>query len=277
MDQAVIKAPHLRKVADSPTLNILLVLNDKEELDTVAYYLADTYRLFTARNEKSVIKTMESKSIQLIITRIAIYDGKGSDFCAQLKSSAHYSHIPVILLIDQNSIRSRIKSIESGADACLERPLSREMLKAQIKNLITNRARVKDYFAHSLFARMTAGDCSKEKERFLDKLNGFISENLPKKDLNVDFLARLMNMSRPTLYRKLRSISDLTPNEMINVSRVNRAAGLISGTDHKIAEIAKMVGFHSRRNFGKAFLKHFNVTPSAYQRLKKAEKPGVTG
>ncbi len=233
-------------------------------------YLADTYSLLMARSAKSMLKTMESHPIQMIIINIGINEGTGGDFCSQLKSFPHYAHIPVILLIEQNSTRSKIKGIESGADACLERPLSREMLKAQIENLIANRARVKDYFAHSLFAHMTTDECSKEKERFLGRLNGFITENLTRKDLNVDFLARLMNMSRPTLYRKIRSFSDLTPNELINTIRLNRAAGLISGTDHKISEIAKMVGFYSRRNFGKAFVKHFKVTPSACQRLKKS-------
>jgi two-component system, cell cycle response regulator len=267
MGQSLVRVHPLHKVPDATTFNILLVIQDKKELDTLSLYLADSFRLLTARNEKGVIKTMESQSIHLIISHVGIFNGKGNDFIAQVKSSVHYAHIPVILLIDQNSMEAKIKSMESGADAHIERPLSREMLKAQIKNLIANRARIKDYFAHSLFAHMTTSDCSKEKEKFLNKLNGFISENLPKKDLNVDFLARLMNMSRPTLYRKIRSISDLTPNELINVTRLNRAAGLLSGSDHKIAEIAKMVGFHWRRNFGKAFLKHFNVIPSAYQHL----------
>lgn len=269
MDQSLVRVNPLHKIADATTFNILLVIRDKEESDILSLYLADSYRLLTARNEKAVTTMMESESIHLIISHIGICNGKGIDFIAQVKSSVHSAHIPVILLIDQDSTESKIKSMESGADAHVERPLSREVLKAQINNLIANRARIKDYFAHSLFAHMTTSDCSKEKEKFLNKLNGFISENLPKKDLNVDFLARLMNMSRPTLYRKIRSISDLTPNELINVTRLNRAAGLLSGSDHKIAEIAKMVGFHSRRNFGKAFLKHFNVTPSAYQHLKK--------
>jgi AraC-like DNA-binding protein/CheY-like chemotaxis protein len=249
--------------------NVLLVDHDKEELDILSGYLNDTYELFTARNERTVMRTIETHSIHLIISSIELIDTDGSKLCAQLKSSAHYSHIPVILLLAGGAIPSRLKSLESGADAYIERPLSGEYIRAQIKNLIANRARIKDYFAHTLFAYTDARICSKTNEGFLNRLNDLISDHLPNPDLDVDLLARLMNMSRPTLYRKIKCISNLTPNELITIARLKRAAELISTADHKIFEVAKMVGFNSRSNFGKAFFKQFNVTPTAYQQLKK--------
>ena len=247
------------------TSNVLLVDHDKEELDTLSGYLKDSYELFTARNERAVMRTIENHPIHLIISSIELTDTDGSKLCAQLKSSAHYSHIPVILLLAGSATPSRLKSLESGADAYIERPLSREYIKAQIKNLIANRARIKDYFAHTLSAYTETPTCSKNNEVFLTRLNSLISTHLPDPDLDVDLLARQMNMSRPTLYRKIKCISDLTPNELINRARLKKAAELITSADHKIFEIAKMVGFNSRSNFGKAFFKQYNVTPTAYQ------------
>jgi len=249
--------------------NVLLVDYDKEELDTLSGYLNDSYQLFTASHERAVMRIIETHPIHLIISSIELIDTDGSQLCAQLKSSAQYSHIPIILVLAGGAIPSRLKSLESGADAYIERPLSREYIKAQIKNLIANRARIKDYFAHNLFAYTDAHTCSKNNEVFLNRLNTLISHHLPNPDLDVDLLARLMNMSRPTLYRKIKCLSDLTPNELITIARLKRAADLISAADHKIFEIAKMVGFNSRSNFGKAFFKQFNVTPTAFQQLKK--------
>ena len=242
---------------------ILLVGSDRSEQDTLGRLLGETYDVLTAQNERTALYLLETRSIHLVISNMDAGYAGGSKLCAQLKNSVHYAHIPVILLIAGGS--SRIKGLESGADACIERPLSREYLKAQIKNLLINRARIKDYFAHSLYAHMNA--CSKENEKFLHKLNDFISDNLRNIDLDVDTLAKRMNMSRPTFYRKLKCVSDLTPNELINVARLNKAAELISTTGHKVCEIAKMVGFNSQSNFGKAFLKRFNVTPTEYQQL----------
>ena len=242
---------------------ILLVDKHKDGLNVLSRQLEDTYPILTAQNERTALHVLQTRSIHLVISNADLGYTDGTKLCAQLKTSIHYSHIPVILLIAGGS--SRIKALESGADACMENPSSPEYLKAQVKNLLANRARIKDYFAHSLYAHMSSS--SKENESFLQKLNDYISGNLQNIELDVDTLAKRMNMSRPTFYRKLKSVSDLTPNELINVARLNKAAELISTTRHKVCEIAKMVGFNSQSNFGKAFLKRFHVTPTEYQQM----------
>ena len=244
---------------------ILLVDSDKGGLSTLSRQLEDSYHVVTARNERTALHILQTRSIHLVISNMDLGYTDGTKLCAQLKTSMHYAHIPVILLTAGSS--SRVKALESGADACMENPSDREYLRAQVKNLLANRARIKDYFAHSLYAHMSSS--SKENENFLNKLNDYISGHLQNIDLDVDTLAKLMNMSRPTFYRKLKCVSDLTPNELINVARLNKAAELISTTRHKVCEIAKMVGFNSQSNFGKAFLKRFHVTPTEYQQTTK--------
>jgi AraC-like DNA-binding protein len=250
---------------------ILMVHHDKEEMDLVARYLGDIYQFFTARTETHLFRILEDQAIQLIIIDSRpgnTYDG--GELCARLKSSPHFAHIPVILVVAGNNPAGRIGSLESGADAWVERPLSRNYLRAQIRNLLVNRARLKNYFSQPVLAHLPAMACTGENEAFLTRLSGFIADHLPDIDLHVDVLARLMNMSRPTLYRKIKCISDLTPNELINILRLKKAAELLSSDDHKIFEIAKMVGFNSRSNFGKAFLKHFSVSPREYQQMTKS-------
>lgn len=52
-----------------------------------------------------------------------------------------------------------------------------------------------------------------------------------------------MNMSRSTLYRKIKDISNLSPNELINIVRLKKAAELLLNEDYKMYEIAEMVGY----------------------------------
>jgi AraC-like DNA-binding protein len=113
---------------------------------------------------------------------------------------------------------------------------------------------------------------SKADEVFLESLNGAIYQNLENTELDVEHLAKIMNMSRPTLYRKIKAISDLTPNELINISRLKKAAELLASSDHKIYEIADMVGYTSQNNFGRRFLKQFGMPPTDYQRMKHSER-----
>jgi AraC-like DNA-binding protein len=107
------------------------------------------------------------------------------------------------------------------------------------------------------------------EEDFLEKLNNYLFDNVQNSSLDVGLLARSMFMSRPTLYRKIKAITNLTPNELINAVRLKQAAVLLTLADYKVFEIALMVGFHSQSTFGKAFIKHFKVTPTEYQRMNK--------
>jgi two-component system, cell cycle response regulator len=96
-----------------------------------------------------------------------------------------------------------------------------------------------------------------------------IQLNLGRLDFDIDELATLMNMSRPTLYRKVKAITDLSPLELVTVTRLKRAAEMLVMGDYKIYEIAEHVGFTSSSVLGRAFQKQFGVSPSAYAAGKK--------
>jgi AraC-like DNA-binding protein len=113
---------------------------------------------------------------------------------------------------------------------------------------------------------------SKADELFLEKVNNTILNNLEDAELDVEKLAKLVNMSRPTLYRKIKSISDLTPNELINITRLKKAAELLVEGNYKIYEIADMTGFGSQTNFGRNFHKQFGMTPTDYLTMKHSNK-----
>jgi len=196
----------------------------------------------------------------------------GFELCRLIKTDFEYSHIPVILLTAKNTLQSKIEGLELGADAYIEKPFSPEYLQVQIANLLSNRSKIKDYFASSPLVHIKSMAHSKSDEMFLGDLNEAICNNLDDTDLDVDKLARLVNMSRPTLYRKIKSISGLTPNELINITRLKKAAQMLADGGLKIYEVADMTGFGSQTNFGRNFLKQFGMTPTEYLALKHADK-----
>ena len=74
-------------------------------------------------------------------------------------------------------------------------------------------------------------------------------------------------MSRATLYRKVKQISELTPNEFIRLVRLKKAAELLRAKDYRISEIAYLVGFNSPSYFSKCFQKQFGVLPKDFERI----------
>ncbi|MVT07859.1 response regulator [Chitinophaga tropicalis] len=252
---------------------LLLLVDDNEEiLSFLGEELSERYTILTAQNGRDALQLLTQEAVQLVVSDVMMPVMDGFELCRIIKSTFEHCHIPVILLTAKNTLQAKIAGLELGADAYIDKPFSTEFLLAQIASLLSNRSKLKDYFAHSPLVHIKTIAYSRADELFLEQLTGAIYENLEDPELDIDKLAKHMNMSRPTLYRKIKSISDLTPNELVNVIRLKKAAELLVEGSLKIYEVSDMVGYHSQTNFGRNFLKQFGMTPSEYQAMKQAEK-----
>lgn len=251
---------------------ILLVEDNEEMLEFIADDLSEKYHVVKATKGKEALDRLKEEAIQLVISDVMMDVMDGFELCTAIKRSFDYSHMPVILLTAKNTLQSKIEGLELGADAYIEKPFSPEYLHVQISNLLANRYKIKEYFAKSPLVHIKSIAHSKSDELFLEKLNEAIFNNLEDQELDVEKLARIMNVSKPTLYRKIKSISDLSANELINITRLKKAAELLAEGDFKIYEIADIVGYSSQTNFGRNFVKQFGLTPTAYQVMVQEEK-----
>lgn len=250
---------------------ILLVDDEEEILDFLERILNQKYTVLRAGDGREALTVLQCEAVQLVVSDVMMPEMDGFALCKAIKSNFEHSHIPVILLTAKNSIQSKVEGLELGADAYIEKPFSKEHLLAQICSLLSNRSMIRDYFASSPLVHIKSMAHSRADERFLEVLNETIYTNIEDVELDVEKLAGLLNMSRITLYRKIKAISDLTPIELINVTRLKRAAELLATGNHKIYEIAYMVGFSSQSNFARNFLKQFRMTPTEYIGMKHRE------
>jgi Response regulators consisting of a CheY-like receiver domain and a winged-helix DNA-binding domain len=252
--------------------SILLVDDEEDILDFLERILQVKYTIHKALSAQEALHQLQEHAIQLIISDVMMPDMDGFALCRAIKSDVEHSHIPVILLTAKNTLQSKIEGLELGADAYIEKPFSKEHLQAQIASLLANRSMVREYFASSPLVHLNSIAHTRADEHFLEVLHKTICRHIDNPELDVEQLARYMNMSRVTLYRKIKAISNLTPIELINVTRLKKAAELLAGGMHKIYEIAIMVGFSTQSNFTRNFSKQFGVTPSDYQHQKKLNK-----
>lgn len=194
----------------------------------------------------------------------------GIELCRRIKTDVRYSHIPVIMLTAKNTITAKIQGLETGADAYIEKPFIMDHVAAQINSLLSNRNHIKEFYAHSPLAHINGIALGKPDTAFLEALQQLINEHITEKDLDIDTIAKMMNMSRGTFYRKIKGVSNLSPNELINLSRLKKAAELLAEGRYKISEVASMVGYSLNSNFSRDFHKQFKISPSEYvQQLRR--------
>ena len=245
--------------------DVILLVDDNEEiLEYITRFLDEKYSILTAEEGEQALDIIHKQTVHLVISDVMMPVMDGFELCRKIKGELATSHIPVILLTAKNTLQSRIEGLEHGADAYMEKPFSPEHLQVQIASLLMNRNKVKEYFASSPFAHIHSMAYTRADEHFLERIQEVVLDHISDTDLDVEHLAKYVNMSRPTLYRKLKEISDLTPNEMINITRLKRAALLLKEGKLSVADIAEATGYTSATVFGRNFQKQFGLNPSEF-------------
>ena len=249
--------------------NIVLLVEDSIELlDFVSKELREDYYVLKATDGEKALKLLQEENVQLVISDVMMPGMNGFELCKKIKTNLETSHIPVIMLTSKSAMSSKMEGLESGADAYIEKPFSVKHLKIHVANLIENRRHVMEHYASSPLAHIRSIANTKTDDTFIKKLDEVIMTNMADPDLNVETLAEIMHMSRSTLYRKIKDISNLSPNELINIARLKRSAELLKTGNYRVFEVAEIVGYNSPTSFGRNFQKQFEMSPTEYMNNK---------
>ncbi len=100
----------------------------------------------------------------------------------------------------------------------------------------------------------------------------YIFENLSG-DIRLSTAAGMAFMSEPTFSRYFKAATGMTFSAMVKKLRIAHARKLLDTTDHAIAHVASLSGYHNMANFNRQFLAEVGTTPSAYRKLESSQKP----
>ncbi|WP_308759418.1 two-component regulator propeller domain-containing protein [uncultured Bacteroides sp.] len=249
--------------------NILIVDDEIELRQFVCEELAPQYNILVAENGKQALEILENHVVSLIISDLMMPVMDGIELCKSVKTNIKYCHIPIVVLTAKVSLQAHIDVLESKADAYIEKPFSTEHLLAQVSNLLANRELIRSTFIRSPHAHLISVASNNIDEKFMGKMNDYVMNNLASSCLSVESLAEYMNMSVSTLYRKVKAITSLAPNDFIRLCRLKKAAEMLTKGNLRINEVAESLGFSTTSYFTSCFMKQFGITPSEFVKLNK--------
>lgn len=250
---------------------LLLIEDNKQMLQFLKKKLSARYTVVTAESGEEGLKLLPKHDLSLIISDVMMDGMSGFDVCKQVKNDISYSHIPIILLTARADIDSKIQGMELGADDYIEKPFNWNFLEAKIKNILENREKLRKIYFDSPYALASSIGTNKTEEEFVVNINNIIQQHLTDPDFSIDIIAEKMNMSRSSLYRKIHSMLQMSPNDFIKLERLKAAARLLSENKYSINEVSYKMGFSSPSYFSKCFTKQFGVMPKDFIK-GKAEK-----
>lgn len=202
----------------------------------------------------------------LIISDVMMPGIDGIECCRRLKSELQTCHIPVILLTACSLDEQRIQGYDGGADSYISKPFSSQLLLARVRNLIDSHRRLKQFFGDGqTLAKEDVCDMGKD---FVERFKSLIEEKMGDSGLNVEDLGKDMGLSRVQLYRKIKSLTNYSPNELLRIARLKKAASLLASSDMTVAEIGYEVGFSSPSYFAKCYKEQFGESPTDFLKRK---------
>ncbi len=256
-------------------MQILLVEDNEELLNLMKNILSKYYNITTAKNGKEAIELIKEQDVDIVISDVMMPEMDGLELCRTLKNDLETSHIPIILLTAKNSTNDRIECYNAGADGYITKPFELKVLVARINSFITYKRSKQQKFQSNKEINIATLDYPSIDEEFMQKSIQIVEQFLAESEFDVADFAEKLNLSKSTLYRKIKTITGLSPVEFIRNIRMKHACKILRSSSLHIAEIAYAVGFSDPNYFTLCFKAEFNITPSDYRKSELEQSKNI--
>lgn len=245
--------------------SILIVEDNEEILQLIQRLLKRDYQTYTATNGDEAISILKNRKIDLIISDIMMPGIDGIQLCQLIKQDIEYSHIPIILLTAKTEEKDRADAYESGADAFITKPFNLNVLHARIKNLLKRRENTAKEFKNHLIFELKDMEFTDIDKEFIQKAIDCVHRHIEDSSFDQQQFSEEMNMSKSTLYNKLKNLTGLHTSAFITNIRMKTACKIMDQNPGiRISDLAYTVGFNDPKYFSACFKKEFNMRPSEY-------------
>lgn len=255
------------KVPQNKGPKVLLVEDDKDlNFELQELFKEHDFNVTSAFDGSELKNVVSQVKPEIVVTDLVMPNVSGLEVARMIKKDPDLADIPVLMLTAMTDMEMKKKGYEAGVDDYITKPFPPNLLIAKVENVLSTRKKFKQSIElqYSNWFKGDIEELSNEDKQFISKLTKKIEERISDFDLNVNDLADRMNMSRVTLYNKVKQLLNITPVELIKSYRLSYAKTLIEETDFSISEIAFKCGFQNSSYFSKVFKSTFNITPTDF-------------
>lgn len=249
----------------------LMVIDDNRMLRlSLKVIFTPEYTVLEAANGQEGIDLSIKEQPDLILCDVMMPLKNGLECCRELKEDIRTCHIPIIFLTAKNMDEDMINAMDIGAEDYLTKPVQVNILKAKVSNVIKNRENLKQIYLKQLIYPTENNENDNNEstpiieDSFVKEVIELIEKHLHEVDFGVGSLTCLLNISQPTLYRRVKQSTEFNITELIRGVRLRRAAQLLDSGKHSVQEVIEMVGYNDSASFRKHFMKLYGMIPSIY-------------
>lgn len=245
--------------------NKILIVEDNNELrEILVNTLGVHFQIYEAENGLKGLEITNQIFPDIILTDLIMPEMDGMQMATKLKSDINLNHIPVFMMTVLQNSDQKLKSIEAGISEYIEKPIDMQYLLAKITNRLKWQRKLHKKYLHDSDIGNAKLFKNKNDQEFLENLENKVIENIANTTFSVHDLSSSFGMSRTSLYMKLKSLVDLSPQDFIIHSKFKFAKKMLIKGELSIKEVAYSSGFSNPKYFSTSFKKFYGVTPSSF-------------
>lgn len=223
----------------------------------------NTYRVLSAVNGEDGWEITQRELPDVVISDVMMPQMDGFDLTQRIKTNPETEHIGVILLTAKADTDSKLDGLSHGSDEYIPKPFALTELQLRLRNLLAHQQKLRDHYRQQISQPQTENSVTILQDKFLLRVYELLDKHLDNPELSVEWLADQLAMNRKTLYRKIQSLTQLAPNELIRRYRLRKAADLLR-SGYNVSETAYRVGFEMPNYFSQCFKEMYQLTPTEY-------------
>lgn len=228
---------------------------------------ANQFNLFTQKLHNGISKLLKKFDSKILKhndnTYIVSFDLVTNTILCALKIQSNFKYITPKF---DKSIRRLKIGISHNANLDAQ-TLSTRMCEA-VKDQIVISSDVKNLYKkenrNSFINKEHIRTLNTSEVQFLTNLMDFVETIWKDSNFSITDLCKPLKYSKSQVYRKIVSLTGMSPSSFIRDFRLNRAIHLLHYRKGNISEISSQTGFKNAGYFSKCFKDKFQITPSKY-------------
>jgi signal transduction histidine kinase/DNA-binding response OmpR family regulator/ligand-binding sensor domain-containing protein len=255
---------------------VLIVEDNPDMASYIQTLLEPHYALHWCRNGRDAYGWLVQQPVedlpQLILTDMMMPEMDGMALLAMLRKQTSLRRIPVIMLTARVSREVQLRALQLGVADYLTKPFDEDELLARVHNLL-DRAVERNFWLTQEADEEPAGEqAASTTEHWLQGIQQQIVVQLTDSRFQVNDLAEAANMSQRQFYRRIKTLTGLSPIQFVQDVRLQTARELLESNRYKtIKEVAFSVGFQKVSYFSRLFQQRYGISPSAMLNQQQAD------
>ncbi|MBO4332446.1 MAG: response regulator [Paludibacteraceae bacterium] len=241
---------------------ILVVDDDELILDHIGSLLSPFVEVLKAHDGAEGYAMAQAHVPDLVISDVDMPNLDGLEMYTKMGTNLLTSNIPLLFLSAKTDNSVKLKGLSIGAIDYIAKPFADDELLVKICNFLLWQQKLQLKALTKTYGgeETTSTDAVNP---LLEKIISLVKENYSNPLYSLTDFVRELGMSKATLSRRLKSITDKTPIEILNEYRLNMSKKLLEEGQMSVSDVAYAVGFNDPSYFSRRFKECFGNTPKS--------------